>query len=158
MESNELRCGCQKVLYFPPAILPNKRKGQHVALIPAYEAKLQQIQSTCKHGGFDLATGTFTPFKTWDDVYVHEVLDVITAAAEAGALDSEKWVSQIFATIEVFESFLDEYSEYDDCYRTYDRWYWAMFRLAGHDDEEGFVTSSEIAGKLREIAEETGQV
>lgn len=129
-----------------------------MALIPAYEAKIQTLDAVCKHGGFDVKTGTFTKFSTWDRVEIHEVLDVIAAAAEAGALDSEKWVSQVFATTDIFDLFLEEYSEYDGCFRTYDRWYWALFRLAGLYDEEGFVSSSEIADKLREIAEETGQL
>ena len=132
-----------------------------MALIPAYQAKLQQIAATCEHGGFDAATGTFTPFKKMEGVSVCQILDVITAAAEAGAIDNEKWVSQIFASIEIFEAFLREYSDYDECFRTYDRWYWALFRLSGHDDgddELAFVTSPEIAEKLREVAQDSGQI
>ena len=129
-----------------------------MALIPAYEPKLQQITPKHKQGGFDLATMTFTPFQTYARVDPDDVLNVITAAAEAGALDSEKWVSQVFGSTEVFESFLEEYAEFDSTGRTYDRWYWALFALSGHIAEEGFVTSSEIADKLREVAEETGQI
>lgn len=132
-----------------------------MALIPAYQAKLQQIAATCEHGGFEIATGTFTPFKKMDGVGVYQILDVITAATEAGALDNERWISQIFASTEIFEAFLKEYADYDDGFRTYDRWYWALFRLAGHDDgddEVAFVTSSEIAKKLRDVAQDSGQI
>jgi hypothetical protein len=111
-----------------------------------------------QHGGFDAKTMTFTPFQTYERVHPHEVLDVITAAAEAGALDSEKWVSQVFGNTGIFEEFLEEYSEFDTTARTYDRWYQTLFHLAGLREEEGFVSSQEIADKLREVAEATGQI
>lgn len=129
-----------------------------MALIPAYEAKLQSIKAVCKQGGFDVKTRTFTKFSTWDRVEVHDLLDVLATAAEAGALDRDKWVSQVFATTDIFELFLEEYAEYDQCSRTYDRHYWALLALSGMTYEEGFVSSSEIADKLREVAEETGQL
>lgn len=112
----------------------------------------------CEYGGFDAATGTITPFAKFEPLGIYEVLDVIAASAEAGALDSDKWVSQIFANNDVFNAFMDEYSGYDECFRTCDRWYGALLRLSGLTDEEGFVSSAEIADRLREAAEETGQL
>jgi len=127
-----------------------------MAIIEAYENKPQQITPMVSAGGFDTASRKFKPFKEYD--YLHERLDAIAAAAEAGIIDEDKWVSQIFATTEVFEEFLEEYQDYDGCFRTYDRWYWALFRIARMLDEEGFVTSQEIADRLRKVAEESGQV
>ena len=127
-----------------------------MAIIETYEPQLQQITPMATAGGFDVVSSKFTPFEQID--WIHEVLDALTAAVEAGVIDTDKWVSQIFATTAVFDEFLEQYQGYDECFRTYDRWYWALFRIAGLLDEEGFVTSQEIADRLREIAEETGQI
>lgn len=75
-----------------------------MALIPAYPAALQVITPVCEYGGFDAATGTITPFAKFEPFGIYEVLDVIAASAEAGALDSDKWVSQIFANNDVFNN------------------------------------------------------
>ena len=127
-----------------------------MALIKAYENKPQQITPMVKERGFDAKSGKSTPFDEFTEV--HEILDAITAAVEAGTIDTDNWVSQIFATTEVFDEFLEQYQGYEECFRTYDRWYWALFRIADNGDEEGFVTSQEIADRLREVAEETGQI
>lgn len=127
-----------------------------MAIIEAYKPGLHELVSTGTTGGFDPASKTFTPFKGYTDV--HKVLDAMAAAVEAGTIDTDKWVSQIFASTADFEEFLDGYSAYDECYRTYDRWYLALFRIANRGDEEQFVTSQEIADKLREVAYESGQL
>lgn len=127
-----------------------------MALIKAYENKPQEITPMVKKRGFDAKSGKFTPFDEFTEV--HEILDAITAAVEAGTIDTDKWVSQVFATTEVFNEFLEQYEGYEGLFRTYDRWYRALFRIADISDEEGFVTSQEIADRLREVAEETGQI
>ena len=55
-----------------------------MALIEAYESKQVQITPMWKEGGFDAATGEFKKFSTFTEV--HEILDVLTAGIEAGAI------------------------------------------------------------------------
>ena len=86
------------------------------------------------------------------------LLDGITHACEQGRLDDEKWVEQCFASREVFDIFIGRLSEYDECFRIADRWYATLMRLAGAEDEEGFVASADIADRLMEQAHETGQL
>jgi len=127
-----------------------------MALIEAYESKQVQITPMWKEGGFDAATGEFKKFSTFTEV--HEILDVLTAGIEAGAIDTDTWVSQIFASTDVFGEFLNLFEEYDEWFHINDRWYTALHILADYPPDEVFVTSLDIATKLREIAEETGQI
>ena len=86
------------------------------------------------------------------------VLDAITAATEAGHLDSDQWVSQVFATPQAFDDFLKELSsKCADCFRIHDRWWQALSALAGWADEDSFVLPEDIADKLVIQAHETGQ-
>jgi len=98
------------------------------------------------------------PAKGENRIPEHEVLDTITLAVEAGIVPSESWVSFLFGTVEAFESFMEELEEYDEQFRIADRWWFALYKLANVIDEEGFISSQEIADKLRERAEETGQL
>lgn len=82
---------------------------------------------------------------------MHEALDAITAAAEAGIIDDDDWVTQLFSDDAALEAFFDELEQYDDCYRINDRWWRALAELAGSTDcEEGFVSCREIVGGLRQ--------
>jgi hypothetical protein len=90
--------------------------------------------------------------------WLHDALDAITAACEEGVLDSEKWVSQCFANADVYEQFINDVAEYDECFRIRDRWYAALMALADVCDEEEFIATRDIALKLREQVSETGQI
>ena len=81
-----------------------------------------------------------------------------TLAAEAGLLDTDKWVKQLFADLEDFEYFLNELSQYNDSYTIFDRWWHAFSQLAYGKDSAGFSTSKEIAAGLYKHASETGQI
>lgn len=132
-----------------------------MAIIEAYKPRLRDITPMSKGGGYDASSKTFTPFAEISDGLsaVEEVLDAITAAAEAGFLDSEKWVSQVFTSTEVLQKFLADYAQtYTDTYRTHDRWWQALSHMIGWFDEDTFVEARDIADKLWEQAEETGQV
>lgn len=140
-----------------------------MTIISAYKIELQRIaQDTnespafwlkkCKSGGFNPITQVLTPFKNVPKFELHEMLDSITAAVEAGIIDDKKWVSQIFSSRKNFQSFLSEVAEYDSYYRIQDRWYVALRALVQVYDEEGFVTSAEIAEYLATNAAETGQL
>lgn len=114
------------------------------------------ITSTYEAGGFNKRTKKIKPFAEVTALY--EILDVMTAAAEAGVLDSETWVSQLFAGEDVFLHFLSELEVADDYMRIYDRWYQALLNITGNMNEEGFVTSAEIADELRLAAARTYQI
>lgn len=96
------------------------------------------------------------PFKKTPDV--NDGLDAIAEACERGMLHREEWVLQCFKTVAVFSEFMEELAQYDECYRIHDRWYQALMQLGDTCNEEGFVTSSEIAERLVDCAIETGQI
>lgn len=89
---------------------------------------------------------------------IHEVLDCLTLALEAGAVSEQKWLKEIFGTAKAFDSFLDEFESYDDCYRICDRW-WTALSVLGNTiyDQHSFITCVDIAARLREVARESNQ-
>lgn len=140
-----------------------------MALIQAYKFNPQGLEQengksaqhwekTCKKGGFNPYTQELTPFvdPTAEDTYT--VLDTLTAASEAGVIDAEKWVSQLFASATALEAWLTALEDFDSFARIYDRSYQALLLIVRRSNEEGFVTSKEIADGLRIAAEETEQV
>jgi hypothetical protein len=134
-----------------------------MAIIEAYTFTPQSVVATkTKNGGFDSSTNTLTPMagvevnEEWE---MHVIMDNITLAAEAGLLDTQKFVSQIFASKLDFEFFLSQLSDYNESLTIYDRWWQALAYVASHgSDMEGCVTSDEIADCLHEAAATTGQV
>ena len=109
-----------------------------------------------ERGGFNPVTKVLTPMRYGSGAMaMHEALDAITAAAEAGIIDDDDWVTQLFSNDAELEAFFEELEQYDDCYRINDRWWRALAELAGSANfEEGFVSCREIVDGLREsIAE-----
>lgn len=110
-------------------------------------------------GGFNPETKKMTPMSISDgELNTSEIFDNIALAAEAGVLDTEKWVSQLFADLEDFEYFLNELAQYNDSYTILDRWWHAFSQLACGKDTPGFSTSKEIAAVLYKYAGDTGQI
>ena len=110
-------------------------------------------------GGFNPETKKIVPMSISDgELSGAEIFDNITLAAEAGLLDTDKWVKQLFADLEDFEYFLNELSQYNDSYTIFDRWWHAFSQLACGKDTPGFSTSKEIAAGLYKHASETGQI
>lgn len=85
-------------------------------------------------------------------------LDAIADACERGMLQRSTWVLQCFSTVEMFHEFIENLAECDQYSRIHDRWYQALMELGDTVNEEGFVTSSEIAERLVDCARETGQI
>jgi hypothetical protein len=98
------------------------------------------------------------PIKEIDSFEVCEVLDSIVLAVEAGVMDNFRWPQQIFANRNVFEEFVGQLSEYDECYRITDQWWRALAALCEVVDEESFVSSAEIADELLKTAHENGMI
>lgn len=98
----------------------------------------------------------FIPIKSMDEIDVHMVLDGISLAIEARIVDTHAWPQQFFANRTTFDDFIEYLSEYDDCYRITDQWWQVLATLADIGDEEGFVSSSEIADGLFRAASEEG--
>lgn len=111
-------------------------------------------------GGFDVKKQKFKPMKlAGGDYMIHEVLDAVTAAVEAGIVEQHTWPKQIFKTGADLEAFLDDFSNYDECYRVHDRWWQALANLAGSTNcEEGFSTTSDMADTLREYVADMPEV
>lgn len=102
-------------------------------------------------GGFNPATRELTPLRFASaEMRMDEALDHLTAAAEAGIVDKNRWSEQLFANAEELEAFFDELECYDDCYRITDRWWTALAQLSGRVDEEAFVSCQEIVRGLRD--------
>lgn len=117
-----------------------------------YPAK---IKTRYEAGEFNKRTKKIRRFTEVNEL--SEILDVIAAAAEGGALDRTTWVSQVFADEDVFWTFLSELEVADDM-RINDRWYHALQSIIGSWDEYGFVTHEEIANELRLAAARTYQI
>ena len=98
------------------------------------------------------------PIKDMDDFLIHEVLDSIVLAVEAGAVDNFRWPQQIFASRLAFENFIGQLREYDECYRITDQWWQALAALCEVVDEETFISSAEIADELLRSAHEDGKI
>lgn len=134
------------------AYKPEPRGIEH----DAYETRSSQswAEECAAKGGFNPYTKEFTPLKfATADLWVHEALDHITAAAEAGIVDFNNWSTQLFADGEELEAFFEGLEAYDECYRITDRWWSAIAALAGCNDEEGLITCEEIVSALRESIE-----
>lgn len=125
-------------------------------IIRKYEFRIIGISPNFDSMGYFPETGELKPITEFN--FPHEVLDVMTAAAEAGVLRSDSWVRQLFADDEIFFEFMEELSGYNECYRINDRWYRALFDITDAVNEEGFVTSEEIVERMLEQAEKTGQI
>lgn len=102
------------------------------------------------------------PIKTMDslDVSLHEVLDTITLTMQAGNVRTHGWPQQFFANKKAFNEFIEQLSEYDDCFRITDEWWLPLSHLAfgnnGGGDEEGFITTADMAQAIASKAEEDG--
>jgi len=92
------------------------------------------------------------------DGMVHEALDDITTAVEAGKLTKEGWVLEIFKAPEDFERFLEALGEYDENCRITDQWWLALSNVADYMDEAEFSRTEDIAAVLRDTAVRTGQL
>ena len=90
------------------------------------------------------------PLKYNDSLDMCYCLDAITAAVEAGKVDSTTWPSTLFATRKDFEGFIDGFRYYGEERRINDRWHQALGAMVGWYDDEGFITADEIADKLVE--------
>lgn len=75
---------------------------------------------------WDVKTKQLSPINDMDDVDVHQVLDSMVSALEAGVLDSFRWPQQLFANLAVFNSFIEYLADYDECYRITDQWWRAL--------------------------------
>lgn len=134
------------------AYKPEPRGIEH----DAYEARSPETwaEECAAKGGFNPYTKEFTPLKfATADLWVHEALDHVTAAAEAGIVDRNNWSTQLFADEDELEAFFEGLEEYDQCYRITDRWWSAIASLVGTNDEEGLITCGEMVSALRESIE-----
>lgn len=98
------------------------------------------------------------PIKDMDSCSVHEILDSIVLAIDACSIDHFLWPQQLFANRAAFEDFIDQLSQYDECFRITDQWWAALADLCEVNDEEGFISSSEIGGVMLQYVHETGQI
>jgi hypothetical protein len=127
------------------------------ALIKGYPVEATEVNAYDKI--FDTSTRTFKPLTTFKGLEMHEMLDSIALAVEAGVVEKDGWVKQIFTDKDVFKEFLREFAHYDKCFRVNDRWYAALQRLAGGPgDEEGFITCDDIVNELLDVTEADGQM
>ena len=116
------------------------------------ERSADEWKAICaKQGGFNPLTRELLPLKVVSSgMELHETLDHITAAVEAGMVDKNAWSTQLFASEDDFDRFMEELESYDDCYRITDRWWTALAALADLCDEEAFISCAEIANGLHE--------
>ncbi|MCG9115913.1 hypothetical protein LH428_08630 [Laribacter hongkongensis] len=113
-------------------------------------------------GGYNPTTNTFTPLKLEDkDIMFQEgtrphvpswaVFETISAAMEAGIVETEMWPSQLFANQESFREFVSVLGSYEECFKLVDPWWSALRTLAGgENEEEGFCTAADLAERFIE--------
>jgi hypothetical protein len=120
----------------------------------AWEERISQ-----ESGGYNPVTKKFTPFDLPEGLNSgHEVFDALTAACEAGVLDTETWATACFSNKETLSHFLDELMNYNDEFRVMDRWAQAFMALGGSSNYEGgYCNSEQMAHSLHEHLMETGQ-
>lgn len=99
-------------------------------------------------GGYDPYSRTVTPMEFDRDVDCHFYLDSMTGAVEAGLIDSEQWVAQLWQTPADLDAFLAMFSDYDEFFRVTDRWWHMLSLLTGNVDEEGMVTCHQLAEEM----------
>jgi hypothetical protein len=126
-----------------------------MAKIDAYKFESQPVQS---YGHFHADSNTFTPIpedKAKRIMELHETLDDITLAVEAGVVDLMSWPQMFFEDKGSFKAFLLALGDYDNFFRLNDRWYHALAHLnGGPGTEEGFVQSADISAALEHYCTE----
>lgn len=126
-----------------------------MAKIKAYKYRPQPVKN---YGHFLADSCTFAPItadKARKIIELHETLDDITLAVEAGAVDLLTWPQMFFADNPSFKAFLLALRDYDQFFRLSDRWYHALAHLdGGPGDEIGFVQSADISESLEEYCTE----
>ena len=127
-----------------------------MALINAYTPNLRPITPMHDGLGFDTSKGKFNKFKGSFEHY--HVLDALTAAVEAGKIDSDTWVSTVFSSKRLLKQFLENLEGWSDVERLHDRWALAILAITQNEDDEYVVTGREAAETLRSHAEETNQL
>ena len=130
----------------------------HMALIADYKPFNRTFNSKFATGGFDPVSREFTPFETVSSKNIEGILDAFAIALESGYLDSEKWVSQVFASKVIFEQFLVEFVKEYETWRIHDRWYWALVEVANAGDPAECARAEDIAYQLAEAAKNSGQI
>lgn len=109
-------------------------------------------------GGYNPFSQQFTPLRYGSgDVSMHEALDHITAAAEAGIVDQNVWAGQLFASAGDLDSFFQELEDYDEEFRITDRWWTAIAKLVNTHDEEGLITCADMVVALRQSIQDGAQ-
>lgn len=113
-----------------------------------------------ENGGFDAKKKKVTPLKWSNDnsFEVHDYLDSLTGAVEAGLVDDEKWPTQLFASKQDLAEFVAALSNYDEFWRITDRWYQALGLLGDFDDTgEGIISCESMADEIwRHAIEDLG--
>lgn len=106
-------------------------------------------------GGFNPETKAITPFKAdFEEFSAEDFLHNMTAAVEAGCVDSDTFVLDFFGSserAEAFADFLDEYAESE--FWVNERFFHAMVD-ALNTYEGGCVTFESMAEKFREKCED----
>lgn len=127
-----------------------------MAIIKTYVPKQANIIPSVRGMGFNESTGKFHKFV--GDFEYHEVLDALTAAAEAGEFDTERWVTTVFSSNSEFHAFLRDLEASSDTARLNDRWCLALGAVTECADDEYWLTCEVAAATLLTHAKDTGQV
>lgn len=118
------------------------------------------------NGGFDPVKGTFSKFKTElygggkNPAILGEALDHLAHAARTGVFSvGDVWVTEAFATLDVFETFVNSLRDFESMYRISDFHWQALACLAqgiksswaAGFEEEGYANASDLADRLEEL-------
>jgi len=136
--------------YFPP-VTTIKDTPEQAAFVSAY-------------GGYDVTSNTFVPFKVAPysvprEFSSHEPMLIsmtqnIAVAVHGGLIDDQSWPHQLFASPELFDSFIQHLSDYEDVYRIPD-FDWSALTALSYDPDTG--RADMLAERLVETARELEQ-
>lgn len=121
-------------------------------------ASEKQVAAMLEFGGWDPAKKALTPIRVGALVAkpgaptITWVFDSLAAAAEAGVLDSEDWMNQVFASGDDLQVFIELLQESGDIWWVNDRHFWALECLGF--DESDTVTYARVADALAQLAED----
>jgi len=127
-----------------------------MTIVKAYTPNFVEITPMYEGMGFDSTTCKFIKFK--GEYQNYHVLDALTAAVEAGTIDSSTWVSQVFSSKKLFKKFLEELEVNSDTVRLHDRWCFALGAITNCEDDSYWLSGLEAAATLLEHAEDTEQI
>ncbi|MFL9906887.1 hypothetical protein [Paraburkholderia sp. RL17-337-BIB-A] len=133
-------------------------KAKPTPLIFEDEESTKQVSALLEFGGWNPAKKAMTPIRVGalaakpGAPMISWVFDSLAAAAEAGVLEGEEWLKQVFASDDDLQVLVELLQESGDVWWLNDRHFWALQHLGLNEDDAATYTG--VANALAQIAED----